>query len=60
VSLGVLCATRRVGLVMMIAFALMPSREALAVISAYVIAALLVSTPYVMWSRKRLQALAAA
>ena len=37
-----------------------PSRGALAVISAYVIAALLVSTPYVMWSRKRLQALAAA
>ena len=60
VSLGVLCASRHVGLVMMIAFALMPSRGALAVISAYVIAALLVSTPYVMWSRKRLQALATA
>ena len=58
VSLGVLCATRHVGLVLMIAFALVPSRGALAVISAYVIAALMVSTPYVMWSRKRLRALA--
>ena len=55
VSLGVLCATRHVGLVMMIALALVPSRGALAVISAYLVAALLVSTPYVIWSRRRLQ-----
>ena len=60
VSLGVLCATRHVGLVMMIAFALVPTQGALAAISAYVIAALLVSTPYVMWSQNRLRALAAA
>jgi len=57
VSLGVLCATRHVGLVMMIALALVPSRGALAVISAYLVAALLVSTPYVIWSRRRLQAI---
>jgi BASS family bile acid:Na+ symporter len=56
VSLGVLCATRHVGLVMMIALALVPSRGALAAISAYVLAALVVSTPYVMWNRRRLQA----
>jgi BASS family bile acid:Na+ symporter len=58
VSLAVLCATRHVGLVMMIAFALVPSHGALAVISAYLVAALLVSTPYVIWSRKRLHATA--
>jgi BASS family bile acid:Na+ symporter len=55
VSLGVLCATRHVGLVMMIAFALVPSSGALAVISAYLLAALLVSTPYVMWVRTRIR-----
>jgi len=55
VSLGVLCASRHVGLVMMISFALVPSRAALAVISAYLLAALMVSTPYVMWVRKRIR-----
>ena len=55
VSLGVLCATRHVGLVMMIALALVPSRGALAVISAYLLAALMVSTPYVMWVRTRIR-----
>ena len=50
-SLAVLCATRHIGLVMVIAFAV-PSRAATAVVCAYVLAALLVSTPYVIWQRR--------
>jgi BASS family bile acid:Na+ symporter len=52
VSLAVLCATRHVGLVMVIAFTV-PSRPAVAVVCAYVLAAMVVSTPYVVWQRRQ-------
>jgi len=56
VSLAVLCATRHIGLVIVVGFA-RPSRAAVAVLSAYIVAALLVSTPYLAWQRARLAAL---
>jgi bile acid:Na+ symporter, BASS family len=52
VALAVLCATRHIGLVIVVGFA-RPSREAVAVLSAYIVAALLVSTPYMVWQRRR-------
>lgn len=55
-SLAVLCATRHIGLVIVVGFA-RPSRAAVAVLSAYIIAALLVSTPYMAWQRARLRAI---
>ncbi len=55
VALAVLCATRHIGLVIVVGFA-RPSREAVAVLSAYIVAALLVSTPYMAWQRRRLTA----
>ena len=55
ISLAVLCATRHIGLVILVGFA-HPSRAALAVLSAYIIAALVVSTPYMAWQRARLAA----
>lgn len=58
-SLAVLCATRHIGLVVLVGFA-SPSRTAVAVLSAYIVAALLVSTPYLAWQRARLHALDAA
>lgn len=54
VALAVLCATRHIGLVMMIAFAVQ-SRASLAVVSAYLVAAIVVSTPYVLLVRRRLR-----
>jgi BASS family bile acid:Na+ symporter len=56
VALAVLCATRHIGLVIVVGFA-RPSRAAVAVLSAYIVAALLVSTPYLAWQRARLRAI---
>jgi BASS family bile acid:Na+ symporter len=55
ISLAVLCATRHIGLVILVGFA-RPSRTAVAVLSAYIVAALIVSTPYMAWQRARLAA----
>jgi BASS family bile acid:Na+ symporter len=51
-ALAVLCATRHIGMVMLIASA-GASRAAAAAISAYLVVALLVSTPYLLWIQRR-------
>jgi len=55
--LGLLCATRHVGLAMLIVLSLR-NRAAVAALGAYLLAALLMSVPYVAWARRPLAATA--
>ena len=51
-ALGILCASRHVGLAMVLA-ATVKNRATVAAIGAYILAGLLVSIPYVRWARPR-------
>lgn len=50
-ALGILCATRHVGLAMLIVLSVR-NQPAAAALGAYILAALLVSVPYVKWARR--------
>jgi BASS family bile acid:Na+ symporter len=51
-ALAVACATRHVGLAVLVASAF-PGIHTMTVIAAYAIASLLVSIPYLAWRRRR-------